>query len=87
MKVKLQQRSVYHKFVEIEVEVPDSVEFNDIQEWLINNDQLWSDQIDQAMSEEPVQYGNGMEMYEGMNEVEADSEWRYETPDGIGRRL
>tara|TARA_R110000796_G_scaffold75260_2_gene168881 strand:+ start:1395 stop:1658 length:264 start_codon:yes stop_codon:yes gene_type:complete len=87
MKVKLQQRSVYHKFVEIEVEVPDSVEFNNIQEWLINNDQLWSDQIDQAMSEEPVQYGNGMEMYEGMNEVEADSEWRYETPDGIGRRL
>ena len=87
MKVKLQQRSVYHKFVEIEVEVPDSVEFNNIQEWLINNDQLWSDQIDQAMSEEPVQYGNGMEMYEVMNEVEADSEWRYETPDGIGRRL
>ena len=87
MKVKLQQRSVYHKFVEIEVEVPDSLEFYDIEQWLIDNDQLWSDQIDQAMSEEPVQYGNGMGMYEGMNEVEADSEWRYETPDGIGRRL
>ena len=49
MKVKVQQRSVYHKFVEVEVEVPDSVEFNDIQE--------------------------------------ADSEWRYETSDGLGGRL
>jgi hypothetical protein len=84
MKVKVQQRSVYHKFVEVEVEVPDSVEFNDIQEWLTNNDQLWSDQVDQAMFEAPIQFGNGMEMYKGMNEVEADTEWRYETPDGFG---
>ena len=87
MKVKLQQRSVYHKFVELEVEVPDSVEFDNIQEWLINNDQLWSDQIDQAMFEAPIQFGNGMVMYKGMNEVEADSEWRYETSDGLGGRL
>jgi hypothetical protein len=87
MKVKVQQRSVYHKFVEIEVEVPDSLEFYDIEQWLIDNDQLWSDQIDQAMSEEPVQFGNGIEMYAGMNEVEADSEWRYETLDGIGGHL
>ena len=87
MKVKVQQRSVYHKFVEIEVEVPDSLEFYDIEQWLIDNDQLWSDQIDQAMSEEPVQFGNGIEMYAGMNEVEEDSEWRYETLDGIGGHL
>jgi len=87
MKVKVQQRSVYHKFVEVEVEVPDSVEFNDIQEWLTNNDQLWSDQVDQAMFEAPIQFGNGMEMYKGMNEVEADTEWRYETSDGFGGHL
>ena len=78
--VKVQQRSVYHKFVELEVEVPDSVEFNDIQEWLINNDQLWSDQIDQAMLEAPIQLGNGVDDYDGMNELEDDSEWRFQCP-------
>jgi hypothetical protein len=39
------------------------------------------------MFEAPIQFGNGMEMHKGMNEVEADSEWRYETPDGIGGHL
>lgn len=87
MKVKVQQRSVYHKIVELEVEVPDSVEFNDIQEWLTNNDQLWSDQIDQAMFEAPIQFGSGMKLKVRMNEAEADSEWRYETPDGLGGHL
>ncbi len=80
MKVKVQQRSVYHKFVELEVEVPDSVEFNDIQEWLINNDQLWSDQIYQATLEAPIQFGNGVDDYDGMNELEDDSEWRFQCP-------
>ena len=87
MKVKVQQRSVYHKFVELEVEVPDSVEFNDIQEWLINNDQLFSNQIDQAMSEAPIRFGNGVDNYDGMNELYDDSEWRYQTSDGTGGRL
>jgi hypothetical protein len=26
MKVKIEQRSVYHKFVELEIEIPDSVD-------------------------------------------------------------
>ena len=80
MKVKVQQRSVYHKFVEVEVEVPDSVELNNIQEWLINNDQLWSDQIDQAMLKAPIRLGNGVDYYYGMNELESDSEWRFQCP-------
>jgi hypothetical protein len=87
MKVKVQQRSVYHKFVEVEVEVPDSVEFDGVQEWLTNNDQLWSDQVDQAMFKAPIQFGSGVEEYRGMCELEADTEWRYETPDGIGGHL
>lgn len=30
MKVKIEQRSVYHKFVELEIEIPDSVETDKI---------------------------------------------------------
>ena len=87
MKVKVQQRSVYHKFVELEVEVPDSVKLDDVREWLINNEQLWSDQIYQAVLEAPIQLGNGVDDYDGMNELEDDCEWRYKTPDGIGGHL
>ena len=87
MKVKVQQRSVYHKFVEVEVEVPDSVKLDDVREWLTNNDQLWSEQLELSMHEAPYEFGNGLEMYKGMNEVEADSEWRYETSDGLGGHL
>tara|TARA_R110002072_G_scaffold17717_4_gene66845 strand:- start:203 stop:466 length:264 start_codon:yes stop_codon:yes gene_type:complete len=87
MKVKVQQRSVYHKFVELEVEVPDSVKLDDVREWLTNNDQLWSDQVDQAMFEAPIQFGSGVEEYRGMCELEADTEWRYETSDGYGGHL
>ncbi len=36
MKVKIINRSVYHKYAEVEVEVPNDVE--DIQEWLIENE-------------------------------------------------
>ena len=38
MKVKIMQRSVYHKYAEIEVEVPKDV---DVQEWLMDNEVNW----------------------------------------------
>jgi len=61
--------------------MPDSVEFNDIQEWLINNEQLWLEQVEQAMLKAPTQLGNGLDSVEnGMNEYEADSEWRFQCP-------
>ena len=78
MKVKVQKRSVYHKFVEVEVKVPNSVEFNDIQEWLINNEKLWSDRIYQSVLEAPIRVGNGVDDYYGMNELEDDCEWRFQ---------
>ena len=87
MKVKVQQRNVYHKFVELEVEVPDWVEFNNIQAWLTNNEELWSEQLELSMHEAPYRFGNGLKIYKGMNEVETHSEWRYETPDGTGGHL
>ena len=34
MKVKIEQRTVYHKFVELEIEIPDSVETDKIDEYL-----------------------------------------------------
>ena len=91
MKVKIQQRSVYHKFAEVEIEIDkkdyqEYIKFNtakgkqwhDIYDYLLDNEHLYVDKIDKAMSEAEYEYGSGVDDYRGMNEPESSSEWRYE---------
>ena len=35
MKVRIQQRSVYHKYAEVEVEIPNNIKEDDISDYLI----------------------------------------------------
>ena len=84
MKVKIQNRSVYHKFVEVEVEIPDDTK--DVQNYLVCNESVFTDKIDKAMSEANFVYGTGLYDFPGMDDAETDSEWRYET-EGIGGHL
>tara|TARA_R100001510_G_C7656142_1_gene215803 strand:+ start:79 stop:342 length:264 start_codon:yes stop_codon:yes gene_type:complete len=77
MKVKIIQRSVYHKYAEVEVEVPDGMECNDVHEYLTENEDLYTDKMDQAISEVEYEYGSGLYEYRGMDE-DTDSEWRFE---------
>ncbi|MAN60484.1 MAG: hypothetical protein CMI60_00925 [Parvibaculum sp.] len=82
------QRSVYHKYVEVEVEVPYTfTSDSELQEYLQKNEHLYIDNIDEAISEANLQYGSGVEEYRGMCELEADSEWRYELDNGNGGHL
>ena len=80
MIVKIQQRSVYHKFAEIEIEIPNDVDEFDIQDYVNDNEHLWVDKIDKKMSEAEYEHGSGSHEYEGMDD-ETDSEWRYDCPD------
>ena len=77
MKVKVINRSVYHKYAEVEIEIPDDVK--DIQEWLIENEQTYIYEMDQSINESKYQFGSGLGDYKGMNDPESQSEWRYET--------
>ena len=77
MIVKIIQRSVYHKYAEVEVEVPNGMECNDIHEYLTDNEDLYTDKMDQAMSKADYEYGSGLYEYRGMDE-DTDSEWRFE---------
>jgi len=86
-KVKIMQRSVYHKYAEVEIEVPILPNGIDIQEYLYKNENLYVDLIDKAISQANFEYGSGVEEYRGMCELEADSEWRYELEDGYGGHL
>lgn len=76
MKVKIQNRSVYHKFAEVEVEIPNDVE--DIQEWLIENEQTYIYEMDASINEAKYVFGTGLYDFKGMEDAESDSEWRYE---------
>ena len=78
MKVKIQQISVYHKFAEVEVEVPNNLTEEQVLEYLWENEDIYVDKIDKAMSEANFEYGNGVDDYNGMNEPESESEWRFE---------
>lgn len=77
MKVKIQQRSVYHKFVEVEVEIPNDIKGKDIDTYLTDNEHIFTDEIDKAMDEAVYYFGSGVYEYDGMNEEGSDSEWRY----------
>jgi len=85
MKVKIMQRSVYHKIAEVEVEVPDGMECNDIHEWLLDNEDLYIDKIDKVMGETSLQFGFGGG--DGMEDLDQESEWRFEYGDRYGGHL
>ena len=87
MKVRILQRSVYYKTAEVEIDINmdvydhwrlDNGKYADIGDYLIDNEYLWSDKIDEAISEAPLGFGLGM--YDGANWTDKDqpSEWRYE---------
>ena len=87
MKVKIMQRSVYHKYAEVEIEIPDLIDVDEeAQCYLHENEHLFIDKIDKAMSEANFEYGTGVDDYTGMTDTNAESEWRYEV-NGKGGHL
>ena len=92
MKVKIMQRSVYHKYAEIEVEVPDLIIDGeneascDVHTWLIDNEEKWNEEMDKELSKAPFVFGNGMDTYDWTDKNE-ESEWMYMGEDGFGGHL
>ncbi len=76
MKVKIQLRSVYHKFAEAEIDVPKDIREDDIHQYLIDNEHLYADKIDEELSKAIYFYGFGLG--NGMEDKDYESEWRYE---------
>lgn len=85
--IKIQQRSVYHKFTEVEIKVPNDVHESELMDWINDNEQLWSDQMDAKEEHSEYESGSGVYDYDGMNESTSDSEWRFQCPNGYGGHL
>ncbi|MHA1288769.1 MAG: hypothetical protein ACTSPB_15350 [Candidatus Thorarchaeota archaeon] len=87
MKVKIQNRSVYHKFAEVEIEIPKDWNDKDgvkdyyngyLLDYLHDHSDLYDDKMDEAMSKAEYVHGNGSYDYRGMDDTLSTSEWRFE---------
>ncbi len=77
MKVKIINRSVYHKYAEVFIEVPDNIKKEELLDYLNENSQMYEYEMDSAINEADYEYGSGIGEYRGMDE-DVDSEWRFE---------
>ena len=84
------QRSVYHKYAEVEIEVDEKKlkEYTDvgasITDYLFDNENLFSEKIDEKISKAKYGFGMGMHTSDGWTNAEEESEWRYEV---VGKKL
>ncbi len=85
--VTIQQRSVYHKYTEIEVELPENIKEEDVSDYLMSIEDSWVDVLDNLINQTEIVFGSGVHDHEGMNEPESDSEWRFQLPNGYGGHL
>lgn len=87
MKVKILQRSVYYKTAEVEIDIDmnlydhwrlDNGKYADIGDYLIENEELWVDEIDQKLNESEFIFGFGMDDDKNWTDKSQESELRYE---------
>ena len=76
MKIKISSRTIYHKFSEIEIEIPKDLSEDRVADWLIKNEHLWIDNLDKANGEAPLNFGFGLG--DGMDDSNSEHEMRYE---------
>ena len=78
MKVKIMQRSVYHKIGVVEVEVPDNLKKEEVLDYLNENSQMYEYEMDSAINEAEYEFGFGLDNDLGLDEKDNESEWRYD---------
>lgn len=86
MKIKVLQRNVFHKVAEIEIEIPDSVNEDMIDEYVNEHEELWVEQLEEQMRSTDYGYGFGMDTDHGWTDKDHPCEYRYESKN-IGGHL
>jgi len=77
-KVTITERRVYHKVAEIEVEIPKDIPSSDVNEWLLENNEKWEQDLDDKFNDAELEWGTGVDEVPNMNEPQSDSETRYD---------
>jgi len=74
--VIVSNRSVYHKYTQIKVKVPNNIKEANICDWLEANENEWQEDMDKKADKTEYEFGLGLDS--GMNEPASESEWRYD---------
>jgi len=74
--ITISNRSVYHKYAEVTIPIPKHIKQEDVVDWLSENEDRFTDDLDQRMSEAKYKFGFGLG--DGMDEKDEESEWRYD---------
>lgn len=94
MKIKIEQRSVYHKIAVVEIEVDadeyehfkiDNGKFAGMDDYLLENEHLWSEKIDEQMAKANYEFGMGCDADANkhyktkfdMRDVESEYRWEW----------
>jgi len=74
--VLVTNRSIYYKYAEVEVKVPDDIPDAEVGEWLMDNENEYDDRMDSAIDKAHYNFGNGLG--NGMENIYSESEWKYD---------
>tara|TARA_Y100001937_G_C6995638_1_gene274071 strand:+ start:199 stop:471 length:273 start_codon:yes stop_codon:yes gene_type:complete len=74
--VTISTRVVYHKYAEVNIPIPKHIKKEDVADWLWENENLYTDDLDQRLHES--QYNFGFGLGNGMDEKDQESETRYD---------
>ena len=77
-KVRISARKVAHKYVELDVFVPNTIKDADLGEWLTANEHTYDWKIKNKFTEAKYQKGLSLNIPMGMYDREADEEYRYD---------
>jgi len=80
IKVRISTKQVYFKHAKTIVYVPNTVEKEDILNYLNENEDIYTEKIDKDLSDVCFEHGHGLDGY-GMNDIYNDSEWRFDVLD------
>jgi hypothetical protein len=75
-KVIVANRSVYHKYATIEIEIPDTIEEDKVDDWLFKNSEQWEEKLDQKIADAEYVFGFGLG--NGLIDAKVESETRYD---------
>jgi len=85
MKIRIEQRSVYHKIAVVEIEVDeteyehyrlDNGKYTSMDDYLIDNEHLWCDKVDEKISKAEYNFGFGCDELD-FDEQDSESETRW----------
>ena len=80
IKVRISTKQVYFKYAQAIVYIPNTVAKEDILNYLNENEDIYTEKIDEDLSDACFEHGHGLDEF-GMNDIYNDSEWRFDVLD------